>query len=76
MSMTIHQMTDQLNKAQEEIIELKHHVSASVDRANFSIVKHQPAQRHQIVAPPKPSVLVIGTSNVKNINETKLTDAC
>jgi hypothetical protein len=74
MSRTINQLTNQLNKAQDEIIELKitfrHQLMEPISA--MCITLHS----HQIVAPPKLSVLLIGTSNVKNINEAKLTDSC
>ena len=75
LSETIHQMAVKLDKAQDEIIQLKQHISASVAGSSFTTVQHS-AQGHQTVTPAKPSVLLVGTSNVKDINEAKITDAC
>ena len=58
LSETIHQMAVKLDKAQDEIIQLKQHISASVAGSSFTTVQHS-AQGHQTVTPAKPSVLLV-----------------
>ena len=69
LSESVDQLTVKLSKAQDEIIQLKQHISATADGAGNQFV----VKGHQ-TTPSKPSVLLVGTSNIKDINEEKITD--
>ena len=70
LSETVDQLTVKLSKAQDEVIQLKQHISATTDGTDTPFS----AQRSQTTT-SKPRVLLVGTSNIKDINEAKITDA-
>ena len=64
------ELSSKLDRANDEILSLKMQLSASLDQ-NFSKVPHHDNWRE----PSKPNVLLMGTSNIKGINEDKLTQS-
>lgn len=66
-------LASKLDEAQDQIIELKSQIgsASSSDSSGFKTVGLHVAAK----SPSKPWALLIGTSNLKHINEEKLTDA-
>jgi len=76
LTVSVANLTAKLDHAQDEILQLKMHISALMD-SNIQKLSVKPTDtlRHPDVTLLKPKVLLLGTSNIKNINETKLSDA-
>lgn len=76
LSASVANLTAKLDHAQDEILQLKMHISALMDSSIQKLsVKPTDTLRHPDVTLLKSKVLLLGTSNIKNINETKLSDA-
>lgn len=76
-----HNLRLQLDKAIDEILNLKSQISSSIDisgqRAGTAASKSQHQTKEQVDQQSiwKPSVLLIGTSNIRGINESKLSSS-
>lgn len=76
LTVSVANLTAKLDHAQDEILQLKMHISALMDSSIQKLsVKPTDTLRHPDVTLLKSKVLLLGTSNIKNINETKLSDA-
>lgn len=74
LTANMHNLAEKLDKAQDEIIQLKSHISSLMDKKGTE--GYDPFQANaSATAATKPQVLLIGTSNIKEINESRLTDA-
>ncbi|VDH89492.1 Hypothetical predicted protein [Mytilus galloprovincialis] len=80
LTQNIRKLKTNLDTAQDEVIQLKNHVAAQLDAnmAKETSATNKAAtnqQQHRNDTQSKPKVLFLGTSNIKAINEAKLTTA-
>ncbi|CAC5392227.1 unnamed protein product [Mytilus coruscus] len=80
LTQNIQKLKKNLDTAQDEVIQLKLHIAAQLDAnmAKETSATNKAAtnqQQHTYDTQSKPKVLFLGTSNIKAINEAKLTTA-
>ena len=69
LSRTVTDLSTKLNNSRDEVIQMKVQFAATTESTTSPVNITHGAQ------PPKPTVLLVGTSNLKGINQTKLTNA-
>ncbi|CAG2210987.1 unnamed protein product [Mytilus edulis] len=79
LTQNIRKLKTNLDTAQDEVIQLKNHIAAQLDANMAKETSTNKAatnqQQHRNDTQSKPKVLFLGTSNIKAINEAKLTTA-
>ncbi|CAG2218274.1 unnamed protein product [Mytilus edulis] len=79
LTQNIRKLKTNLDTAQDEVIQLKNHIAAQLDANMAKETSSNKAatnqQQHRNDTQSKPKVLFLGTSNIKAINEAKLTTA-